>query len=214
MAVLDSRITEYAGQYLWPARPTLAVPSVMLDFYQKQGYGAQIKKNGACTLLVVSPDKQIVGWNRHEELHKTWTPDPKSPSCRRLLELPDQWYAIEAELLHNKTGIKDTLYIFDILAEGHQLIGTTFEERQDRILNLWTNDVKDEHYDYLTIDERLFVAKPLQGSYRAVFDGLTAVEDEGIVCKKLSAELNACNRADSNGKWQIKCRKPTKNYAN
>lgn len=201
-------------EYLYPPRPEQAIPPALLDIYQSQGRIAEVKKNGTCTVLGVAPDKTLYLYTRHAELHKMWVPNPNSPCLRKLKELPAKWFVFVGEILHNKTtNIKDTFYIFDILVMNSEFLhNSTLISRLDRLHQLFKTT--DGPYDYDLIDEKLWLTKPLINcNFGEIFRNLTAPEDEGLVLKDPLATLDFCTNASSNSKWQVKCRKRTKNYS-
>jgi hypothetical protein len=208
--------------FFWPPRPKLAIPPAILP--TKEGrYWAQIKKNGTGNTLALSPDdgkgfgRQLITMTRHNEAHKAWTPDGKTHSAFR--NLPGNgWYYFVAELMHNKVpGIRHINYINDILvADGESLVGTTFEERQKLLADLFgvenvpAVDFTGEPVGYVPIDANTWLAKNYTGNFLNLFQSLTRPEDEGLVLKDPKARLAFCSREDSNSAWQLKCRRPTK----
>ncbi len=203
-------------EYLWPPRPDSkrAVPPAMLGFYEKRSYIGQIKKNGTCNVITVSPDKTITFMNRHNEAHSAWKPTAASEAIFKALP-GDGWYVIVAELLHSKVtgGPRDTNYNFDVLvADSDYLVGKTFVERQAILLALFPDSI-DETFSHRVIDDNTWVAKPFTDGFRAVFDGLVSAEDEGIVLKDPNGKLEPCSRQAANTVWQVKCRKPHKNFS-
>lgn len=199
--------------FLWPPRPETKVGPDALLAFERLGWVGQIKKNGTCTVLEYDPATQTLQtWTRHNEAHKLWAPDINSPCLRKLKELRGGRYILVGELLHSKvTGIKDTLYLFDILvADGKDLAGTTFTYRMDLLHSLWK--VATTTFDYDVVDERLWVANLIKSDFKKLFQSLTKPEDEGLVLKKPDAPLAPCWRQTANSNWQIKCRRPTKNY--
>ena len=200
--------------FVFPPRPEKAIPPEMLIFYSDRGYVAQCKKNGTCSVIIVSPEKILEAYTRHGELHKAWKPNYQSPCLRKFFELPEQWFIFVGELLHSKgTGEKDTLYLFDLLvSQSNSLVGKTFIQRQDLLFNLWPIQ-KDERFDYCEVDDRLWLSKPLIGvNFLEVFNSLKDTSDEGLVLKNPIAPLEICGRQSNNQSWQVKCRKPSANY--
>lgn len=201
-------------RYLWPPRPDSkqAVMPNMLGYYERQGWIGQIKKNGTCNVIAVSPEGKIVAMNRHNEQHKLWSPTEKSSAAFK--GLPGTgWYVFVAELLHSKVtdGPRDTNYIFDILvADGKYLVGKTFEERQTILLGLFeATGETDSHY---IITDHTWVAKPFRVGFADRYRGLSAAEDEGIVLKDPRARLELCAKATANTRWAVKCRREHKNF--
>jgi hypothetical protein len=200
--------------FVYPPRPEKAIPIEMLSFFQMKGWISQIKKNGTCTVLIVSPEGVLDIWTREGERHKLWKPDFNSPCLRKFKDLPKGWFIFVGELLHSKgTGQKDTLYLFDLLvADSKSLVGKTFIQRIEMLFKLWPI-LKDERDDYCEVDERLWLSKPIiNKSFLEIFQNLPPT-DEGIVLKDPSAPLEICGKQSNNQSWQVKCRKPTKNFA-
>ena len=198
--------------YLWPPRPERKIPPETLPMVKQIGWVAECKKNGSCSVLSYDPTTgELEAWNRHNARHTTWRPDLNSPCLRKLRELKGGLYILVGELLHTKVpGIKDTMYLFDILmADGKSLVGQTYQARYKLLHSLW-HETAGNHYNLA--DERLWVANILTGDLQTIFKGLTAPEDEGLVLKDPQARLEPCVRQSSNSKGQIKCRKSTKNY--
>ena len=221
MAVM--RYDEY--NYLWPPRPENALPTSSLQFYEKRGWVAQMKMNGTCTVVFVSPDGELIFKTRHNEDHKNWVPSDESTKVFR--DLPgDGWYVFVCELLHNKTSlVKDTFYIFDILVnDGELLVGSTFTDRISLLQTIF--DVKDEENvvslgsdGYYILNSNAWLAKTITADFKAVWrvadnnkpeDGAPLVE--GLVLKNPKAVLDVPGRRTDNSDWQVKCRVSHKNY--
>lgn len=200
---------KYKGGYLWPPRPTTAVPVAILHTYE--GYTAQVKKNGQCEIIIISPDRKVTTFNRHQEAHKNWRPVPNEfGSLRRLPG--DNWIVFVAELMHGKTThIKNTHYIHDILVYDTFLYGMTFVERQKLLHGLF--DYLYDTHTHHVVDKHIWVAKNHEKNFDALFESLDSIEDEGLVLKKNDSTLDFCIRPTSNEQWQFKCRKPHKNYS-
>lgn len=197
--------------FLWPARPRKAILPGMLTMMEKQDWVAQYKKNGTCTEIFVSPNKEVSFSTRHDDNHKMWSPTEKSTGFFQ--ELPGNgWYVFLAELLHNKCpGWKDTLYVFDILVnDGEYLVGTTLWRRLAILENLMPSI--EEEYSHHIVTPNVWRAKTITDGFKDKFDAINVAIDEGLVIKDPLAKLSYCNRKDANSNWQLKCRKPHKNY--
>ena len=214
-------------QYLWPPRPSKAIPDAQLGWYEKRGWVGQMKKNGTCTVVFVSPDGELTFKTRHNDDHKMWTPTPKSTECFR--DLPGKgWYVFVVEVLHNKTAlIKDTVYIFDILVnDGELLLGTTFTERMDMLKKIFgvedfddPNVVRLSQESHYVLSPNCWLAKTITGDFAKVMRVANAQKpesgapvDEGIVLKRPDAKLEMPTKASANSRWQVKCRVAHKNY--
>lgn len=208
-------MTRYESfSYLWPPRPDNAIGPKMLTTYESMGYVAQFKKNGTCSVIAVAPDKTITAMNRHDETHKAWSVTPASAAA--FLTLPGSgWYVFAAELLHNKVtdGPRDTNYIFDVLvADGEYLTGKTFDERMAILADIFPASI-DEEDSHRVITPNTWVAKTITKRLKPTFDALVRPEDEGLVIKDPEAVLKHCTRPTSNNDWQVKVRRPHKNFS-
>ena len=197
--------------YLWPPRPETKIARQNLGFYEHRGYWAQKKKNGTCTVIFCKGDT-VIFKTRHNDDHKQWSPLPEHVE---FFKGRSEWTVYVAELLHSKTKhLKNEIYIFDkLVADGKQLVGTTFAERQQQLLddfNVTPGDDRCEGDQY-RLSGGVTLSKCFSLGFLKTFDNLKA-EDEGIVLKDPKAVLRACFKHDSNRSWQVKCRIPTKNY--
>ena len=188
------------------------MPDVLPMFNMKKDWRADIKMNGTCTVLSYEPQTgQLEPWTRHHTPHILWQPNLDSPCLRSLRKLSGGLFVLVGELLHSKVkGIRDTLYLFDVLvADGKDLVGQTLAERRSILHGLWP-ETPGLHYN--VVDERLWTANLLDCNFRDLFNSLKNPENEGIVLKNQNAPLEPCYREGANASWQVKCRRPTKVY--
>ena len=198
-------------QYLWPPRPRKQIPLNLLTYYEQQGWIAQLKKNGTCTVLYLTPDKKVIAKTRHKTDHKLWTPGQELTDQLALLPGKD-WYVFVGELLHSKTKeIKDTLYLFDLLVdEGLYLAGHTLTNRLRRLHSLFPRRAKSIRSGHYVVSPKLWVAETIKSNFEKVFLSLSAPEDEGLVLKDPQAKLNWCVSQHANCATQVKCRRAAK----
>jgi hypothetical protein len=204
------RYDEYS--YLFPPRPETKIAVPMLGFYEKRGYWAQTKKNGTCT-LIFARGNDVIFKTRHPEVkngeHSMWKPEGDHNA---FFAGSAKFNVFVVELLHSKVtdGPKNELFIFDqIVANGVQLVGTTFAERQQLLHDQFGGD---DEGDQVRIAPRITLAKCFDENFAARFQNLKA-EDEGLVLKDPSGVLKPCFKIDSNKAWQVKCRIAHKNYS-
>lgn len=206
------KYSKYA--YLWPPRPDKAITPEMLSSVERQGYIAQVKKNGTCNVIAVSPDKDIVAMNRHKEEHKLWTPNMAKLGA--FTNLPGEgWYVFVAELLHSKVpGIRDINYVHDMLVcDGEYLVGVSQSDRHAKLRALFGTDDLSEEYSHWVVDDHTWVARQFDQGFKALYDSLDRPEDEGLVLKMPTAPLQLCTRQASNNAGMLKSRKAHKNYS-
>lgn len=175
-----------------------------------KNHWTQIKKNGTNSMIFVGPNKELLGYNRHGEIHKAWQFTEKS--SKAFLNLPKAgWQVINAELLHSKTPhIKDTNYIHDLLVhDGKYLIGSTYQQRYELLLALFGPQITGEGHDHFVINSNTVIAKNFNVDPVELFATLTAVEDEGLVTKNPKGIWIPGVTPN----WMSKSRKPHKNYS-
>lgn len=203
-------LPKYDGEsFLFPPRPETAIPKAMLGYYEKKGWIAQVKKNGTCSEIFVSPGRKVRSLTRHNETHKLWD---FTPGSRLIFEQMDEGHhVLVAELLNNKVagGTKDTMYIHDILVHhGLCLIGTTYEERHDLLKELFLRGGEEEAVGHWVLNDHAWLARNYTSGFRKLFDSLTSAEEEGLVLKDLKGKLTF----KDNDEWCVKCRRSTKNF--
>lgn len=203
-------------EYLYPPRPEIAIIPEHINYYEKsKKWIAQYKKNGTCSIVAISPLKEIIAMNRHKESHKQWsvTSHVKTELARLFPE--NKWFVLIAELLHAKAkSIKDTLYIHDCVVWGSKfLYGSTFMERQKLLdARLITNAEAQTHY-VCDSEGKIWYAKRFHKNLSYLFFGIKDTSiDEGLVLKDPNGKLQFCIKPDSNSGWSVKCRHETKNY--
>lgn len=200
--------------YLYPPRPENTILPGMLGVFEKNKFIAQIKKNGVCSILCISPDKTMIWKTRHNTDHKAWT--PKEINLDPFMRLPKRWYYFCFELLHNKTkDIKNTIYLFDILvANSNYLLDMSYIERYNIMRDLLPPLNIGNQFDTISYpgESNIWVANNYQLGFEHLFSKLDNPEDEGLVLKDPKATLEMCSRVSSNTSGMLKCRKSTKNY--
>jgi hypothetical protein len=204
---------EYTSyQYLFPPRPEKAIPTGLLPFYAKKKWIGQYKKNGTCNILVMTPEYKFIAMNRHGEEHKAWAPTELSTAPFKLLE--PGWYVFVSEVLNNKVpGIRDTQYVFDLLVyKGVYLVGSTLSSRLSILHDMFSAHFIAETYSHYVITPNVWLAKTITSGFLKKFEAIENPEDEGLVLKNPEAELEHCMKGANNG-WQVKCRKPHKNFS-
>ena len=169
----------------------------MINFYEKRGFIAQRKRNGTCSTASVDDKGNVTFFTRHGVAHKAWTPTEEAKAW--FGQYPDSYFVFE--LLHSKGGgVRDTIYIFDVVKlQGVDLVGTKLI---DRLLLLGG----------LPVSGKISVAPLYQHDLTALYRGLSDPLDEGIVLKDPEAVLAECHRDGLNANWQVKVRRATKNY--
>jgi hypothetical protein len=204
------KFTEW--RYLYPPRPENAISKALLGRYEKMGYIGQAKLNGTCSVLGIAPGREsIKAMTRHNDIHKAWS--PSGENLRAFQNLPGSgWYVFVAELLHSKGNFKNINYIHEILvADGEYLLGYKWQERQDLLQSLFMS-TDDGSLSHKVIDENTWLVKNFTSGLPEAFDALVEPYYEGLVLKDPNSRLKICTES-GNSDWQVKARKPAKNYS-
>jgi ATP-dependent DNA ligase len=208
--------------YLYPPRPVETTKHTELYKYDNGLFLAQPKYNGTCCEVFMNETEMIV-MNRHNQ--------PISSKYHNIdlrgMYRGSGWMVICGEFLNkNKTG-EDGLpfnlkfVIWDILVyNGKYLIGSTFEQRMNLLEQLYPCSKmkvgeKFESLNYLCFTEHknVYKAPVYPTSFAILFELISKVDVyEGLVLKRKDAPLKYGLSEKNNNDWQIKCRKPTKNY--
>lgn len=210
----DGTITYDRFMYLWPPRPENAIAQTLLGYYERKNWLAQVKMNGTCNVIAVSPNKEIIAMTRHNESHKLWSPN--EDTYRDFASLPGKgWYVFTAELMHSKgNGLRNINYVHDILVnDGRYLTGSTMLDRQRMLTKIFDDGTrKVETISHRVITPSLWLAKN-HILFTSLFEQLSNPEHEGIVMKNPNAKLELCARASANSSWSVKSRKLHKNFS-
>lgn len=185
----------------------------VIERCERDGWLAQVKKNGSRTLIVLSPDRQIEAWNRHGEKQE-WQFTPETADL--FTSIPGgRWFLFDGELMHRQTRhIKDTIYLYDMLVcGGVHLTGTTYQHRYDMMLGvlaasespLRTQNLlhPGRHRDHFVMHPHVWIARNYTKGFVRLYDNLTEPEDEGLVFKDPDGVYYTSN-AD---RWMAKVRR-------
>lgn len=195
-----------------PPRATEAIPPSMIEQYESLGWYCQVKKNGAYSVIYVSPEKELVTLNRHQKPHKAWQFTEDSAKVFRNLP-KGSWYVFCAELIHSKVpGLRDINYIHDVMvADGVMLHNHDYARRYKILQDLFMHSsaTMGDSNSHWIIDDHTWLARNIRQKYTAVFNKLGDPRlDEGLVLKNPKVPLGL---KVSSG-WSVKVRRPTKNF--
>ena len=208
--------TEYKSfRYIFPPRPEYMINSKELYKYEST-HAVQPKMNGACTVIFIKNNEiKIYGRHQNENLSnfKLKNEDLNILNCEN-----DKWNVIVGEYMNkNQNGIDGTPWnhkfvIFDILVyNGEYLLGSTFDERVELLDNIF-GKIDENEYLY-KITDKIFRVKTFYDKFIERWDDIVKIGMlEGFVLKKKGAKLERGLSEKNNILWQLKSRKPTKNY--
>ena len=215
-------------KYIYPPRPETTISSDELDGIS-EGWIAQPKYNGSCALAFINGQTDYKLFNRRgEELSL------QRPLNFKELNDSKKYMVLCGEYLNKNKKGEDGLpfnhkyIIWDILVwKGYYLIGETFETRLNILIDLFngTNLIVTPEgdltsriatkYEYLTPTktEDIFLAPSYVNHFKTLYDDITKTDlYEGLVLKRGAAKLEKGFTERNNISWQVKVRKPTKNY--
>jgi len=132
-------------------------------------------------------------------------------------------YWLDSELLNHKTTdhhYKNRIVLFDILWAGKYLFkGPTTFERQEMLYSLCGNpqECEGKYGLALVVSDNIWLAENFEAAdfimeYKRHLD---KDQIEGIVLKQKDARITNLGQSESESEvaWQLRCRKPHKNYA-
>lgn len=196
--------------YQKPPRAEKAIRPDLLPFYEgRDGWIAQIKKNGTYLIVVIKTDG-LVFYTRHGDHPKAWKCPPRIEATLMRLASNNGPSVLCAELMHSKVpGIRDTLYFHDIMVEqGEPLRGTTYAQRYSKLQSLLfsLNDAPVLSKFEWGVAEGIFLLRNIRSDFLQTFQELSNVEDEGLVLKNQYIRLHRW----TDDSWTKKSRKETK----
>jgi ATP-dependent DNA ligase len=215
------KYTEY--RYIYPPRPIQTTHFSELDKYDNGQYIAQPKYNGTCCVLFLTKTSIRV-MNRHNGIITS----NYSEIDFQGLHTGNGYMVLVGEFLNkNKKGEDGNPFnlkfvIFDILVyDGEYLIGTKLIQRLEMLEQLfpttstlvYKDGIKTFAHLNVTKYQGVFKAPTYIGNFMDLYEEIVDTDlYEGLVLKRKEARLSAGFSEKNNNEWQIKCRKPTKNY--
>lgn len=197
-----------AFAYIKPPRAETKQSPNFLDRYERRGWSGQVKKNGTNSIVFVSPDREVFGWNRHGEAHRAWQFSSAPPEASEIFKkLPGRkWFVFNGELLHSKgPGYKNIHFLYDLLvSEGIHLTGTTYEYRY-RLLHDVMGNPPESGEDHYTVNPMTWIARNYTGNLHELFVNLPEAPkvNEGLVLRNPDGVYYG-PKADA---WMVKVRK-------
>lgn len=218
-------------RYIFPPRIENSSAPETLENYDNGTYLAQPKLNGDCMLVFTNGLETVVMDRHKKEFSKTIKMLPTLQKLHRetLTGNNNKWMVLVGEhMAKSQTNAEgkvwnDKFVIFDIIVfDGIQLIGKTFQERQELLDKLYGKEeialtktgAYTDKFLYSTEIEDVFRVKSFRDCFSAIWNDLVKIGMyEGLVLKRADAKLENGNTKLNNTNTQMKFRKPTKNYA-
>lgn len=201
--------------YVYPPRPEKKFPATSLAMFDRMKifYG-QPKLNGSCCVAVCNGEK-INFYNRHKETFAKFIfsgQELRANFKEQGLTIFCGEYLNKSQNDENGNNTNGRLCLFDVIwYDGKSLVGTKLEYRQELLRKIF----KAEHYnDWLDrVSNNLFIVKNFETNFEDEWNKMIKHDVyEGLVLKRKDGILRPGSTEKNNMDWQIKCRKPTKNY--
>ena len=117
---------------------------------------------------------------------------------------------LDGELLPN-----ETLVLFDVLQSGKYLIGSTLENRALILSEICGNPTElcDQKFA-LQVTSHIWLAQTGDSNFLENFNRFIKNDlIEGLVLKKKGSIMDNWGASEYEVDWQLRCRKPSKNYS-
>jgi len=204
---------------LYPPRAEVTMNPARLQA-SKRRYIAQYKYNDVRTLIFLFPGEQIELLTRQRESHKGYRLSNKMKRALLSLDLSrDRSHVLDGGILRNLlVGDERPIVLWDILVhEGEYLIGTTYEQRYALLKRICREpgalESKTGREIGLKIREALWLAPLFKSGFDRRFEqALPADYLEGLMLKDPRGKLERGILPKNNMSWQVKVRKPRKDY--
>ncbi len=209
-------MNEYTSfKYIYPPRPAIKAPSTALKTYERMGFIAQPKLDGSYGVLFMQANfVKLMG--RHNNLFARNI--LKESDLTSLYRGPGFTVLTGEYMNKSQRDVKGKPFngfvIFDILVyNGKHLIQSTFKERQELLDTLYP-DYHDNDQFTVSLGNNMYRAKNFNEGFDELWKEAVKIEMyEGFVLKRPDGILENGIREANNTGWQLKIRKPTKNYS-
>lgn len=203
--------------YIYPPRAEVAGNPKWINRYDNGQYIGQIKYNGSACVVLMDNGKQEY-WNRHRQMMKGV--DISSLELMGTNIIVGEWLNKNQE---GENEIRKGFVIWDILVyQSNYLIGQTFQQRLNLLHTIFPSVVTEIDKDGKLVGHEfqmktqfpdVYLAASFMGDFQTVFsEAIQYPLYEGLVLKKADAKLDFGYTSANNAGWQVKFRKPTKNY--
>ncbi|HRG29352.1 MAG TPA: hypothetical protein PLJ00_15750 [Chitinophagales bacterium] len=205
-------------KFLYPSRAENTVPiSALASIKQMQYYLGQAKLNGSNTVIILDGKGNQQIYNRHRELKKLSVDFTALHRGNGFMMLNGE-YMDKSKKNHEGRNFNGNYVIWDILCANNTILTGTTTMQRTELLRQWyevdhydgiINRVKELPYTFIC---KNFISETAEGLTKLYNDICQVDMYEGFVMKKMDAQLQAPYTPTANAKWQLKCRKSTKNY--
>lgn len=201
-------------KYIYPPRPKSTIPPHQLPSEEARGIWIwQPKFDGDRCVSIIEVSKQsrkVVLCNRHGKFHSPNNfPRVQQEFLSADLQLPVGLHYLDGELLSN-----DKLVLFDVLQITTYLIGVSQEERLKALATICGNPTElcNQKIALRVTDHILLGCHGDQDFSSHFKEQIQNPFIEGLVLRRKGSTLDNWGSREYEVDWQLRCRKPTKNY--
>jgi ATP-dependent DNA ligase len=203
----------------FPPRPKGKINPPQLPQYEAAGtWAAEFKYNGTRNGIAITPEKIELYMRQcvpHEQFKLT---REISYEIRSLNLDPAQEYWLDSELLNAKTvtpAYKNKIVLYDVLHAGKYLFaGPDTLERYEMLATICRHPTVLEPGGLaFVVTPHIWLAPIFLSNFTDHYQQyLEKPEIEGLVLKKKKACIDDMGHTEYEIPWQLRCRKPHKNY--
>jgi len=201
-------------KYIYLPRPEKKIAPASLSKFDNGTYLGQPKLNGSA-MLVFTNGEDVILMNRHKEKinHKLDLDEIKS------LHRGEGWMVLCGEYMNKNKKDENNkpwnikFVIFDILVyNNNHMLRSSFEFRYELLKEIYPDNPTKILLHQIT--ENCFRVESVYNNFAKIYKTITDFDMyEGFVFKMRKGPLENGVTKQNNTRTQLKCRKPTKNYA-
>ena len=203
---------------IYPPRIEIILPPENLE--RIRGYYAEYKYNDIRTLIHILPGEILLMTRKREPVKEYSLTEPMKNALNRLRLDPTKLHTLDGGIIrHLSIGGEHPIVLWDVLVHDNiPLIDRTMVDRYRLLEKICGHPKKLEnstgHQIGLEVSGALWLAPLFTSNFKARYLVATQVDYlEGLVLKNPHAPLESSRHEENNTSWQIKIRKPAKNYA-
>jgi hypothetical protein len=216
-------------EYVYPPRPKGKItPSQLGQYEATKKWVVQRKFNGDRAPIRITADRQVFFWNRHQTPLRWFNLAQPGPTWRAVTEQvlslnlnSGSEYWLDGELLRNHSddpAYKDKFVLYDVLFAGHYLFGgPSYDERYDMLVDICGNPTQREPANEIALvaSDNIWLAETWSSDFAKHYrEKIDLPVIEGLVLKKPKSVIDNLGTSGYEITWQLRCRKPSKNYEN
>ena len=204
-------------RFISPPRPKSKIIPETLPSYEGKGWVVQRKFNGS-RIEIYKKNDEIKFFGRLGQDSFYEAPDYTINELNALNFKENTEYWLDGEFLDAKTKnpkYKNKIILYDVLYCEKYLLNVGLKERLDLLNSICNFPSKREPNIgiALQVTPNIWMAETFYENFSVRFEEFIQYDEiEGLVLKKLDSVLDNFGNSEYEVDWQIRCRKPHKNY--